>query len=113
MQALTYEWGLVGNLTSRGETSVGKMLTERFTYDNLNRLTEAQVTGRRAQTVRYDALGNITCKSDLDNTDCTVARARNYTYGSTRPHAVTRACQYRLKIPQKCRLKIPHFHINA
>ena len=23
------------------------------------------------------------------------------------------ACQYRLKIPQKCRLKIPHFHINA
>ncbi len=91
VQALTYEWDRVGNLTSRGETSVGKMLTERFTYDNLNRLTEAQVTGRRAQTVRYDALGNITCKSDLDNTDCTAMGARNYTYGSTRPHAVTRA----------------------
>ena len=93
IQALEYEWDLAGNLTSRGETSVGKMLTERFTYDNLNRLTEAQVTGRSAQTVRYDALGNITCKSDLDNTDCTAMRARNYTYGAgdAGPHAVTRA----------------------
>ena len=81
VQALTYDWDLVGNLTSRGETSVGKMLTETFTYDNLNRLTGAQVTGRSKQTVTYDALGNITNKSDVGA----------YTYGSTRPHAVTRA----------------------
>ena len=85
VQALTYEWDLVGNLTERGETSMGKTLTETFTYDTLNRLTQAQVTGRTAQTVRYDALGNITCKR----------------------------CQYRLKIPQKCRLKIPHLYIKA
>ena len=44
-------------------------------------MTGAQVTGRSKQTVRYDALGNITNKSDVGA----------YTYGSTRPHAVTRA----------------------
>ena len=27
--------------------------------------------------------------------------------------ALLSSCQYRLKIPQKCRLKIPHLHINA
>ena len=73
VQALTYEWDLVGNLTERGETSVGKMLTEAFTYDTLNRLTQSQVTEetgettppvvRAARTVRYDALGNITRKT--------------------------------------------------
>ena len=93
VQALTYEWDLVGNLTERGETSVGKMLTEAFTYDTLNRLTQSQVTGETAQTVRYDALGNITCKSDVDDTDCEIARARNYSYGAAGagPHALTRA----------------------
>ena len=93
VQALTYEWDLVGNLTGRGETSVGKMLTEAFTYDTLNRLTQSQVTGetgettppvvRAARTVRYDALGNITNKSDVGTAD--------YVYGSTRPHALTAA----------------------
>ena len=92
IQALGYEWDLVGNLTERTETSAGKMLTETFSYDTLNRLTEAQVSEeagettlpvvRTAQTVRYDALGNITCKSDVDGTDCTRAGARNYTYGT-------------------------------
>ena len=93
-QALTYEWDLVGNLTVRGETSVGKSLKETFAYDTLNRLVQAQVTEetgettppvlRAAQTVRYDALGNITNKSDVGTAD--------YVYGSgTRPHAVTAA----------------------
>ena len=54
VQALTYDWDLVGNLTRRTEGSVGKDLTETFSYD----------------------------------------------------------CQYRLKIPQKCRLKIPHLWIK-
>ena len=100
IQALTYEWDLVGNLTGRMEASVGKSLTEAFAYDTLNRLTSARVTGRTAQVAAYDALGNITCKSDVDGTDCTVAGARNYTYGTGTgtemaaapgPHAVTRA----------------------
>ena len=101
VQALRYEWDLVGNLTERMEASVGKDLTEAFTYDTLNRLTQSRVTEqtgesttptvRTAQVLRYDALGNITCKSDVDGTDCTTAGARNYTYGTTRPHAVVRA----------------------
>ena len=100
VQALTYEWDLVGNLTTRTEGSVGKSLSEAFSYDTLNRLTSAQVTGRTAQTVTYDALGNITCKRDVDGTDCTRAGARNYTYGTGTgtdvpavpgPHAVVRA----------------------
>ena len=95
VQALTYEWDLVGNLTGRGETSVGKMLTEAFTYDTLNRLTRAQVreeTGettppvvRAARTVTYDALGNITNKTGVGN----------YTYGTGTaapgPHALVQA----------------------
>ena len=32
--------------------------------------------------------------------------------GTSQKHAIKRACQYRLKIPQKCRLKIPHLYIN-
>ena len=100
VQALTYEWDLVGNLTTRTEGSVGKSLSEAFSYDTLNRLTQSQVTGRSAQTVTYDALGNITCKRDVDGTDCKRAGARNYTYGTGTgtdvpavpgPHAVTRA----------------------
>ena len=85
VQALTYEWDLVGNLTERMEASVGKALTEAFTYDNLNRLTQSQVTGRSAQTVSYDALGNIKTKTGVGT----------YTYGTGTtapgPHAVTQA----------------------
>ena len=75
IQALSYEWDRVGNLTGRTESSVGKALTEAFEYDTLNRLTRSQVTGetgettppvvRAAQTVRYDALGNITYKTGV------------------------------------------------
>ena len=93
VQSLSYEWDRVGNLTGRTESSVGKDLTEAFTYDTLNRLTRSQVTEetgahtppvtRAARTVRYDALGNITNKSDVGTAD--------YVYGSTRPHAVTAA----------------------
>ena len=83
VQALTYEWDRVGNLTERGETSVGKMLTETFTYDSLNRLTASQVGTNTAQTVTYDALGNIKTKTGVGT----------YTYGAgmAGPHAVVRA----------------------
>ena len=85
VQALTYDWDLVGNLTTRTEASVGKALTESFTYDTLNRLTQSQVTGRSAQTVSYDALGNIKTKTGVGT----------YTYGTGTtapgPHAVVQA----------------------
>ena len=82
IQTLMYEWDLLGNLHKRGETSLGKMRTETFTYDTLNRLTKAQVAGQAAQTVSYDALGNIMSKTGVGS----------YTYGagSAGRHAVTR-----------------------
>jgi RHS repeat-associated protein len=61
-------------------------LTETFTYDPLNRVTQAQVTQSTVpvpmKTFLYDAIGNLLSKSDVGN----------YTYGlagSLLPHAVT------------------------
>ncbi|WP_444897186.1 RHS repeat-associated core domain-containing protein [Microbulbifer sp. SSSA005] len=83
LQYLSYDWDDVGNLENRVEQSGGKNLREDFLYDELNRLTSAQVAGREAQTLRYDDLGNITFKSDVGE----------YRYGSQcdqgfGPHAV-------------------------
>ena len=82
VQALTYEWDLVGNLTTRTEGSVGKSISEAFSYDNLNRLTQSQVTEqtgestpaivRAARTVSYDPLSNIKSKTGVGT----------YTYGT-------------------------------
>ena len=83
IQALGYTWDEMGNLTERTETSVGKTLTETFAYDDLNRLTSAQVTGRTPQAVTYDALGNIKSKTGVG--------AYTYGAGSAGPHAVTTA----------------------
>ena len=83
LQELTWEWDLVGNLTERSEGSAGKSLTETFTYDTLNRLTQAQVAGESAQRVSYDALGNITGKTGVGS--------YRYGAGSAGPHAVTQA----------------------
>ena len=83
LQGLTWEWDLVGNLTERRENSAGKSLTETFTYDTLNRLTQAQVAGESAQRVSYDALGNITGKTGVGS--------YRYGAGSAGPHAVTQA----------------------
>ncbi len=65
VQNHTYNWDEVGNLKKRYDYSGDKSLEESFEYDNLNRLKSAQVTGLAAQTIEYDGLGNITCKSDV------------------------------------------------
>lgn len=60
-QDVSYSWDVLGNLTTRtdaiGTTDLTstRSLTERFTYDNLNRLTSSQVTGQSALRIRYDA----------------------------------------------------------
>ena len=55
---------------------MGPAIFEAFTYDVLNRVTEAATDlgndGVSSVTVTYDALGNITQKSDV----------AAYTYGS-------------------------------
>ena len=79
-QELDYAWDTVGNLTSRNELSGSKNLSESFLYDGLNRLTNYTVSGT-AKTVSYDALGNITNKSDVGS--------YSYGAGSAGPHAAT------------------------
>jgi RHS repeat-associated protein len=62
-QDLTLNWDLqTGNLTSRVDNLKSK--TESFTYDNLNRLRTATVTGLTQYTFDMDANGNINPKSD-------------------------------------------------
>ena len=67
VQDLDYEWDTLGNLNHRKEKSGNKDLTEDFLYDGLNRLTSYHVVGQTAKTISYNALGNITNKSDVGN----------------------------------------------
>ena len=93
VQTDSYGWDVLGNLDSRTSRRGNNTIAETFTYDSLNRLTEAKGTHTyhnpdtrtdtakdlTAQTVRYNALGNITHKSDVGE----------YTYDSNHPYAVS------------------------
>jgi RHS repeat-associated protein len=75
----SFGFNLVGSLTSRGDAI--NSVTENFTYDNMNRLTQYAIAGGSTKTVGYNALGSITSKSDVGT----------YAYptaGSARPHAI-------------------------
>lgn len=82
----SFDWDKMGNLTQRSDMlAVTGGQTENFCYDKLNRLTSTALgsnigvncTGTLA--VAYDALGNITSKSDVGT----------YSYQPGRPHAVS------------------------
>ena len=80
IQDVSFTWDEVGNLESRTNFLIGK--TETFTYDALDRLTSAQVSGLAPVTLTYSAAGRITSKSDVGT----------YTYSSAaHPNAVTNA----------------------
>jgi len=69
---------LKGNLLSRiNHWPYDK--TESFYYDNLNRLTNENVSGSTQLSTGFALNGNITQKSDIGT----------YTYGDAGPHAVT------------------------
>jgi hypothetical protein len=87
----TYGWDVWGDLVYRADALAGTGgLTENFCYDSLNRVTyegvgsSCNATGRIE--VAYDALGDITSKSDICWTS-----GGCYTYGAggAGPHAVT------------------------
>ncbi|MBL6938546.1 MAG: VCBS repeat-containing protein [Alphaproteobacteria bacterium] len=73
--AFDYTYDVLGNLTYRSDNNVG--VYERFCYDNLNRLTNSATasttptactstgSGITSKTVAYNAIGNITSKSDV------------------------------------------------
>ncbi|MCJ8269269.1 MAG: hypothetical protein MJK04_07675, partial [Psychrosphaera sp.] len=67
-QVLQYQYDVAGNLQQRYEQSDVKMLTENFSYDNMNRLVAANVVGGAQQTISYDLMGNILTKTGLSGT---------------------------------------------
>ncbi|MFA6062919.1 MAG: RHS repeat-associated core domain-containing protein [Gallionella sp.] len=85
VQNMGYTYDRLGNVSTR--TDLIKNLWETFTYDALNRISDAAALSGAVNSVShytYDAIGNITNKADVGA----------YTYnasgaGSIRPHAVT------------------------
>lgn len=63
LQNLSFTFNDIGHLTNRQDAS--KSLSESFSYDNLNRLTQANVANGQVVDIQYDVLGNITYKSDV------------------------------------------------
>jgi len=79
-QNLAYQWDAAGNLLQRRD--LNQNLTEAFTYDGLDRVTNSTVNGSATLSVSYDAAGNVLQKSDVGS----------YAYGNAaRPHAVMAA----------------------
>jgi len=78
IQSLSYQFDPVGNVTQITDTANGN--SQSFSYDNLNRLIQAQGTHYGTQTYEYDAIGNMTKKG---------TKALVYGEGSAGPHAVT------------------------
>ncbi|MEO6080914.1 MAG: SpvB/TcaC N-terminal domain-containing protein [Steroidobacteraceae bacterium] len=79
LQNQSYLYDLIGNVTQRQENTQG--LTENFYYDNLYRLDYSQLNSTTNLDLAYDAMGNITSKSDVNG-------GATWTYHSTKKHAV-------------------------
>jgi RHS repeat-associated protein len=81
LQNLSYDWDLAGNLEQRVDQLLSR--TEVFNYDALDRLTGVVRNSATIFSLTYNNLiGNISSKTDSSGTFA-------YTYGSSRPHAVT------------------------
>ena len=87
--ALEYGYDALSNLKTR--TDVPQSLVENFGYDALNRLTSVASShpNQDAKTLQYDALGNITYKSDVGTYTYAALRNNGSANGSNRPHAVS------------------------
>lgn len=81
-QNMEYLWDKVGNLKQRHD--VRRWLTEDFIYDDLHRLDYSLLNQSVNLDLSYDAMGNITSKSD-------VGGGATWTYHATKKHAVTQA----------------------
>ena len=78
VQNLDFIWDDRGNLLQRKKG----LLTEDFTYDNLDRMHTSSVNGFPTVTISYDALGNIKSKTDV--------AAGSFSYGlNAGPNALT------------------------
>ncbi len=88
LQAKSYAWDSLGNLTARNDTLTAR--GETFSYDTLNRVTGSTVATLPGSTIStvpppaayaYATNGNLLSKPGLSNV----------VYGGPRPHAVTSA----------------------
>jgi RHS repeat-associated protein len=88
LQAKSYAWDSIGNLTARNDTITAR--GETFSYDTLNRVTGSTVATLPGSTIStvppptaytYATNGNLLSKPGLSNV----------IYGGPRPHAVTSA----------------------
>ena len=82
LQNEAYLYDYVGNVTQRQDNNLG--LTENIYYDNLYRLDHSTLAGVTNLQMAYDAMGDITSRSD-------VAGGATWTYDPVRKHAVTQA----------------------
>ena len=87
-----YVWDSINNLTDRTDNNgvgVGTAVTDRFTYDKLNRLTQYKVDSSaianlsRTVDLQYNALGSLLYKSDVGVYSYGLSGA-----GAVRPHAL-------------------------
>jgi RHS repeat-associated protein len=79
VQNLEYTWDTVGNFKTRRDLRQGG-ITDTANYDALNRLTQMIGPGGTL-TVAYDAIGNVTSRSDIAGPD--------WTYDTNKKNAVT------------------------
>lgn len=79
LQNLSYNYDNRGNIITITDV-MDNTRTQNFTYDDLNRLTQAQSTSYNTLTYNYDQIGNMTYNSQMGS----------YIYG-TKPHAVIQA----------------------
>ena len=82
LQNEAYLYDEMGNVTQRQNNNLG--LTENFYYDNLYRLDHSTLGGLTNLQMAYDAMGDITSRSD-------VAAGAAWTYDPVRKHGVTQA----------------------
>jgi RHS repeat-associated protein len=82
LQNEAYLYDEMGNVTQRQNNNLG--LTENFYYDNLYRLDHSTLGGNTNLQMAYDAMGDITSRSD-------VAAGATWAYDPVRKHAVTQA----------------------
>ena len=83
------EWDDVGKLIDRYDDL--QSLSETFEYDDLNRLIESQVPGETLKTYEYDAIGNLTRKTDVSSTSYTYGTRETGCTETPGPHAVSKA----------------------
>lgn len=87
VQNLSYAWDTSGNLHSRSDANLST--SETFNYDGVNRLTSATTTGLasgdRTLSYAYDALGNMTHKSDLSDVNGMAYGTQNGTGANAGP----------------------------